>query len=209
MKHYPNTVQNNETEINRFIQEMKMATLTTYNQSSSIDDIESGVFNPVFINNKYYLHLNRTDSQVKTMLETKKAKLTYFDFLCNIPSYWIDTDDGGVATSYYRHLDLFCDVKIYQDEKSLSEMLEMFLIKFQPEGGYQPINLQNKIYHSDFKVLVIAELVPYKQISKWKLGQNRDISKRLEIIDKLNQRNEQNDKRAAFEVSNWINKYNC
>jgi predicted FMN-binding regulatory protein PaiB len=207
MKHYPNTVQNDQEEINRFVQEMKMANLIT-SADSSFESTETGVFNPVFLDGKYYLHLNRTDDQYKALKQNNKAHLVYFDFLCNIPSYWIDKEDGGVATSYYRHLDLTCECKIFEDLESLATILPKFLKVFQSEGGYRPIFKEEELYQSDFKVLGIVELTPIAHKCKFKLGQNRDIEKRLEIVQKLKERGEMGDLKAAHEIELWIKKYN-
>lgn|GEM_PF-939438 len=204
VKHYPNTNQTDPEEIIRFVKEMKMAHLITVDKDANI---ESGVFNPVYLDGKYYLHLNRTDSQYKTLKENKVAHLIYFDFLCNIPSYWIDTNDGGVATSYYRHLDLFCNVEILEDIDSLSSILPKFLTEFQKEGGYTPISKTEELYQSDFKVLGIVVLTPSSFKCKFKLAQNREIEKRLEIIHKLKERGEAGDLRAAFEIEHWIKKF--
>jgi len=209
MKHYPNTIQNDPEEIARFVEEMKMANLITMPfLDSHIDSVESGVFNPVHINGRYYLHLNRTDDQYKAMQSSKKARLVFFDFLCNIPSYWIDKEDGGLATSYYRHLDLFCDINIYEEKEDLAKLLNLFLKKYQPEGGHTPLTIDQAMYQSDFKVLGIVELIPYKQVSKWKLGQNQSVEKRLEIIENLKKRNLENDLRAASEVMRFIERQN-
>lgn len=207
MKHYPNTVQNDLEEIERFIREMKMATLVT-SVGHSFEEIETGVFNPIYVDGKFLLHLNRTDDQYKALKNNPKAKLIYFDFLCNIPSYWIDAKDGGVATSYYRHIDYTCTCKIYEDIDSLSSILPKFLTEFQKEGGYLPISKTEEIYQSDFKVLGIVELTPLSFKCKFKLGQNRDIEKRIEIANKLKERGEPGDLKAAAEIEHWIKKYN-
>lgn len=207
MKHYPNTIQNDQEEINRFISEMKMASLIT-SSDSTMSQLETGVFNPVYMDGKFYLHLNRTDDQYKAMKVNPNAKLVYFDFLCNIPSYWVDAEDGGVATSYYRHIDFTCECKIYEDIDTLATFLPKFLKVFQKEGGYTPITKIESIYQSDFKVLDIVELTPTSFKSKFKLGQNRDIEKRFEIIEKLKERGETGDLRAVFEIENWIKRYN-
>jgi predicted FMN-binding regulatory protein PaiB len=206
MKHYSNTVQNDEEELHRFVNEMPMANLLTYSTENSLN-FESGVFNPVLIDGKYFLHLNRTDDQFKNLEKHPVARLIYFDFLCNIPSYWIDAEDGGVATSYYRHLDLSCDVKIYKEKEELSRMLKLFLTKYQPEGLYRPLSIDETLYQSDYKVLGILELTPKSFVSKWKLGQNREIDKRLDIVQKLKERASGNDLRAAEEILRWINRY--
>ncbi len=205
MKHYPNSALTDPLEIERFVGEMKMANLIT-SHDGQFQKVESGVFNPVLIDGKYFLHLNRTDDQYKALKENPRAHLIYFDFLCNIPSYWVDELDGGVATSYYRHLDLDCEVKIYEEKESLAKILPLFLKVFQKEGGYKPITLNEEMYQSDFKVLGIVELTPISFKCKFKLGQNRDLTKRQEIMIKLTERGETGDLRAVREMQRWIDR---
>lgn len=200
MKHYPKYIQKNEAEVERLVQSMSMCLFSTFNGGNK----ETGVFNPVYRDGFFSLHLNKTDEQFKTLLNSNTAELIFFDFLCNIPSYWIDEQDGGVATSYYRYAEFKCEVKIYSSMEEVANKMGCFLEKYQAEGGYVPIKVDSPIYKSSLKMLGIVELRPIEIITKWKLGQNRSVKKRLEIIEKLKKRNEKEDLRAAIEVERWV-----
>lgn len=196
MKLYPIYVQSNQNEIERFIQDQSMCTIFSGDHN--------GVFNPVYIKGDFFFHLNRTDEQFKELQEQKKGTLIFFEFLCNIPSYWIDPQDGGVATSYYRYAEFRCDVEIHTSKEELADILPIFLEKYQKEGGYEKLTRDSTLYQSDYKVLGIAKFTPTKTLTKWKLGQNHPIEKRLETIQKLQARNNALDIKATEEIKRWI-----
>ncbi|MGZ3787159.1 MAG: FMN-binding negative transcriptional regulator [Bacteriovorax sp.] len=200
MKHYPMYVQENEAEVERFVQSMPMCLFSTYGEDSK----KMGVFNPVYKDGIFSLHLNKSDEQFKAMLNSNGADLIFFDFLCNVPSYWVDEQNGGAATSYYRYAEFKCAVKTYSSAEDVARKIGCFLEKYQAEGGYSPIEKDSPIYQSSLKLLGIVELKPIEVITKWKLGQNRPVEKRLEIIEKLKKRNEKEDLRAAMEVKRWM-----
>jgi predicted FMN-binding regulatory protein PaiB len=200
MKHYPKYFQKNESEVDRLVQSMSMCLFSTFNGEKK----ETGVFNPVYRDGIFTLHLNKTDDQFKTLLNSNSAELIFFDFLCNIPSYWVDEKDGGVATSYYRYAEFKCEVKIYSSAEEVAHKIGCFLEKYQAEGGYVPIKVDSPIYKRSLNMLGIVELRPKEVVTKWKLGQNRSVEKRQEIIEKLKMRNDKEDHRAAVEVERWI-----
>lgn len=197
MKNYPMYMQSSQSEIERFIEAQSMCTVSSGEHN--------GVFNPVYLNGDFFFHLNRTDEQFKELQVRKKGTLIFFEFLCNIPSYWTDPQDGGVATSYYRYAEFTCEVEIYTSKEELANVLPVFLEKYQKEGGYEKLTLDSPIYQNDYKVLGIAKFTPTKTLAKWKVGQNRPIEKRLEIIQKLQFRNSGLDILATEEIQRWIN----
>lgn len=200
MKHCSKFQQTNTEEVERLIQSLSMCVLTTFDDGKK----ETGVFTPVYIDGVFYLHLNKTDNQFKALKRSLKGELLFFDFLCNIPSYWVDKLDGGVATSYYRFAEFNCEVRAFDDVATLAHKMDIFLKKHQSEGGYVPITAESSIYKKSLLMLELVEMRPIETITKWKLGQNRSVEKRLEIIENLKLRNHKEDLRAAQEVERWI-----
>ena len=177
----------------KFAKTQDYATLITHFKN----DVQIGLFNPLFQENKLYLHLNKNDVQIRQLNENPQAKLTFTEILTLIPSYWVDPNDGGKATMYYRHLELQCSSKIYNETTELLPILQKMLQHYQNEGGYQPLAINSKIYQSAFATLSIVELTPKKQRTRWKLGQNLPIEKRKEIVAKLIARGKPSDLKAA------------
>ena len=197
MKHHGHYKQKDEAELRSLIDSQNMCILITENEGK----IESGVFNPYFSEGKFLLHLNRSDSQYRSMAQSGRANLVFFDFLANIPSYWVDEKDGGKATSYYRFAEFRCSVRVYENVEDIARLSQKFLDRYQAEGGYSALMENPEIYKKSFLIIAIAELEILETITKWKLGQNYPVEKRLGIVEKLEQRG---DTRAAAELMRWI-----
>ena len=121
MKHHSYYIQKNQSEVEQLIQSSSMCLFNTGN--------ENGVFNPVYQDGKFYFHFNKTDEQFKNLEKTGKATLIFFDFLCNIPSYWVDKEDGGVATSYYRYAEFHCEARTYSSPEEIHENVQIFMLR--------------------------------------------------------------------------------
>lgn len=200
MKHYDIYKQVDPKEIENLVQSAAMTQLITLRQ----EDVQIGMFNPVYREGCFFLHLNKTDSQFQAIQRGASCRLVFFDFLCHIPSYWVHAENGGAATSYYRYAEFTCDTKIYVDADEVAEVCQNLLDKYQPEGGYAPLNLDSPLYKESLQILGIVCLKPVATLSKWKLGQNRPIKTRLQIMEELKQRNQGNDSRAREEIQKWI-----
>lgn len=190
------TNQNTWSEILALIESRAMCVFQTKNFN--------GVFNHVYKDGNFYFHLLRTDDQYKDLKANPELKIIFFDFLCNIPSYWIDEKDGGVATSYYRYAEFFGTVEFLESREDLAKILPYFLETYQSEGGYDKLEIDTELYQSDYKALGIVRLSAKQFKTKWKLGQNRSIAKRLEIVGKLRERNLDGDGRASEEILKWL-----
>lgn len=202
MKHYDHSKQEDRLEIEDLVHHMPVCLLLTFSKQQ----IQTGIFNPILQEGRLFFHLNRSDEQFKTILQTSRARAVFLDYLCNIPSYWVDEQYGGAATSYYRFADFDCAARTYTQADEIAKICQMLLDRYQPECGYAP--LDSPIYHKSFATLGIVELTPHQVIGKWKLGQNRPVEKRREIVEKLKQRNQGQDWRAAQEIEKWLQKHN-
>ena len=198
MQHYEFNVQQDKQQIEALIAFSSMATLITGPEA------RVGVFNPVYRDGCFYLHLHRQDPQFLEMEKLPRVRLVFFDFLCNIPSYWVHEKYGGAATSYYRFADFDCAGECFRDVPSIARITQYFLDQYQQEGGYEALSEQSKLYQSSFEMLGVVKLSPVNCQAKWKLGQNRTVAQRQQIIQKLRERNHGNDLRAAQEVKGWM-----
>lgn len=196
MKINSQTNQVHWSEILDLIQSKSMCVFQTKNFN--------GVFNHVYKDGHFYFHLLRTDDQYKDLKSYSELKIVFFDFMANIPSYWIDEKDGGMATSYYRYAEFIGEVEFLETREDLAKVLPYFLELYQPEGGYEKLSVEAELYQSDYKALGIVRLSAQNFKSKWKLGQNRPIAKRLELVGKLRERNLDGDQRTANEIEKWL-----
>jgi predicted FMN-binding regulatory protein PaiB len=167
-------------------------------------ETQSGVFNPIFDGKTFYIHLNRGDEQVRALRSSGSAALVFQDILAVIPSHWVDAHYGGAATAYYRFAEFQCSVKLAEEPAEMVRVLQAMLDRFQPEGGYDPLDPASARYRPSFEMLVIAELEPITVRAKWKLGQNRPESVRREVARRLRERAKGSDARAADEIERSI-----
>ncbi len=196
MKFYPYYNANSNDEIFKFIQSQKYCELITWSQSSRP---KVGIFNPIFISDKIYIHLLSSDEQIPD-LDSEKALVIFHEFLCTIPSYWVEEKYAGAATSYYLYVELDCSVKKIINPMEISKLLTQMMQQYQPEGKFEFINPESKTYKASIHSLVILELKIESIRSKFKVGQNRSVETRNKILDHLRTRNSLNDKKAIEEV---------
>lgn len=201
MKHQNRFVQHDEQEIHRLFTESAMCLLLTHDQNHQP---HTGVFNPVLIEGTLYLHLHQRDEQITTLQQHPTCHLIFQDILSTIPSHWVDARDAGKATNYYRFADLTCHARFLSPEDSIPILAKM-MQHYQPEGQYQPLDYQDPLYHNIVKNSIHVVAFDQQAIqAKWKLGQNYDVPKRMQLIEQLKNRAQGNDLRTVDEMLHWI-----
>ncbi|MBI3505061.1 MAG: FMN-binding negative transcriptional regulator [Proteobacteria bacterium] len=190
--------QNDEAEIDRLTRSQPTALLVTRGEKDQ--EASFGVFNPVFLGRSAYIHLGARDEQVRQLRETGRATLVFQDILAVIPSYWVDARYGGAATAYYRYAELRCSAVVLDDPAELVRVMQSMMDRFQPEKGYAPLDSSSELYRKSFAAIVGVRLDPVEVRAKWKLGQNRPQSVRLEVARRLRERGTPSDLRAAEEI---------
>ena len=184
----------NQQVVEDFINEMEYALLMTQNKDKVF---RTGMINPYYADGKFYLHLHHADNHVPDIIETNRATLVYQEFLTTIKSYWMDPKYGGMASMCYRYAEFHCQTTIIDDIQQKTDILARMLTHYQPEGGYDPVVTDNKVYQAAINALVVVELQPQETNNKWKLAQPYPKSRRLKLIEHLEQRGEHNDVRTA------------
>ncbi len=199
MQHYPVYEQTDFTEVKRLINFVPTALLATHGSRLQI-----GIFNPVWSDSKLVLHLNQHDPQLLDLKENPHASLIFEDILAVIPSYWVDPAYAGAATTYYRFAQLECQARLIQEPNEMISVLTRLMQRFQPEKGYAELSLENPQYRKSFEMLTLVELSIDSVKAKWKLGQNRSLEIRAQVIQKLRERNQGNDLRCVEEIERWM-----
>lgn len=196
MQHYKIYEQRDREALDSLFSSQPTAILLT----QTVDDVLSGVFNPLVVDDHFYLHLHRRDPQVDALRQRARAKLIFQDVLAVIPSHWIDPHDGGFATTYYRYAELTCEANLHTDPQTMTSILDKLMRRHQPEGGYDPLDHRSSTYARSYATILVVELTPVSITSKWKLGQNRPPDVRRRVMAHLRARNQGQDLRAADEV---------
>jgi predicted FMN-binding regulatory protein PaiB len=190
--------QPDRAEIDALIQTQPYCYLMTCTQDCQQ---QVGMFNHYFNGEEFVLHLNVNDEQVKAMLAYKRAMIILHKFYSLIPSHWVDPEDGAAATAYYKYAEFACDIEIQSDYADKKTALQELMDKYQPEGGYAPLDSSSHNYQKSFAAITIVKLRPYKARTKWKFGQNRPKETRQRIVNALTTRAHQLDVETASEIT--------
>ncbi len=183
MRFYPYYEENSPLVRAEFIKSQNHGSLLTVKEVG----VNIGIFNHHLKGDKLYLHLQKDDEQLVDLGKNPRCQFVIYEFLAVIPSHWVEARYGGAATSYYRYLEFDCEAKILEIDafvKALRGMLE----HYQPEGKYDPIEKDSKLYKGSIAQIVGLELTSIATRSKWKLGQNRPTETRLKVARHLFER---------------------
>ncbi len=201
MQFYPFYRQDDPAQVECLIHSQVSCNLLT---TSKAGMIHNGIFNHDHLDGKIVLHLNKTDEQVADLKVNPQATVAFQDLLCLIPSYWVDAQYGGAATMYYRYAEFTCDAILEDNPQKMQALLQTLMDRYQPEGHYQALDPKDPIYKASFSTLTMVTLTPVSSRTKWKLGQNKTMEQRLNVLTELRKRGTAGDLRAADEVERWL-----
>jgi predicted FMN-binding regulatory protein PaiB len=181
-------------EIDRLVQSQEMARLVTVG-----DDLvpQVGLYPFVYDGKTLDLHLVRSDEQIKALKVRPRCVLEVDEVLAVIPSYWVHQEYAGAATAYHRTVIFECEARVAEDPAAVAAQQERLLARYQPEGGFKPLDPSNPLYRGAMAQLAAVTLQINRWRAKFKLGQNRPAEARRQVIAALRKRGRPNDGRAA------------
>lgn len=115
------------------------------------------------------------------------------EVVAQVPSYWVHPRNACPASTYYESAQAEGVVRRIEDEVRKAQVLEAIMQRFQPEGGYVPIEADHPRYAGVIRELLVAELVPERLVAKRKLGQKRSGAEILRVLSGLWARGEAGD----------------
>jgi predicted FMN-binding regulatory protein PaiB len=143
------------------------------------------------------LHLVRADEQVADLRERPACVFEVDEVLGVIPSYWVHPQYAGSATAYHRTVIYECVASVVEDPEAIAAQQRRLLDRYQPEGGYRPLDPADPLYRGALAQLAAVTLRITRRRPKFKLGQNRPPETRRGVIAELRRRGRPNDGRAA------------
>jgi len=114
-----------------------------------------------------------------------------------IPSYWVSAEYGGSATAYHRTVIFECEGTVVEDPQAVVAQQVRMLARYQPEGGFRPLNAADPLYRGALDTLAAVRMRIERTRVKFKLGQNRPPQARRRIVEELRRRGRPTDARAA------------
>jgi len=143
------------------------------------------------------LHLVREDELALDLEARPRCVFEVDEVLGVIPSYWVSAEYGGSATAYHRTVIFECLGSAIAEPEAVVEQQVRMLARYQPEGGFRPLNAADPLYRGALETLAAVRLEIVRTRVKFKLGQNRPPQARRRIIDELRKRGRAADGRAA------------
>lgn len=143
------------------------------------------------------LHLVREDELTADLKVRPRCVFEVDEVLGVIPSYWVSPEYGGSATAYHRTVIFECRALVVEDPAAVAEQQVRLLARYQPEGGFRPLQVDDPLYRGALDKLAAVRLRVERTRVKFKLGQNRSPQARRRIIDELRKRGRPGDARAA------------
>jgi len=125
------------------------------------------------------------DDGEKLGLVGRPAVASCDEIVALVASYWIHPEHACPASTYYRSALAEGRVERVTDLARKARILTAIMERFQPEGGYAPIDPNDKHYRAIVEGLLVAELMPTRVFAKVKLGQNRSRKQIERVLEGL------------------------
>ena len=130
------------------------------------------------------LHLARPNPVWEALDENPWAMLSVIGDVSFIPSSW----NGGIPTSYYGAVQLVGRVTVLDDAAGVADVLRRQLAVYQPEGGYEPVDVEAPLYARNLGAIRGIRLDVEEVRAKFKFGGNKPAELRREIAARLEER---------------------
>ncbi len=113
----------------------------------------------------------------------QKAVFSCLESATWLPSYWRDPELACPATTYYRSAVVRGTLGNVVSLEEKARVLEAFMRKYQPEGGYAPFT--DKRYAGPLEALTVLALPLEESSCKVKLGQHLPLKHKQRVYDGL------------------------
>ncbi len=136
------------------------------------------------------------------LTKNQQVHFSLVEPLSLIPSYATDPDLACNASQYFLSVSLQGVARVVESMEEKIEILTALMQRLQPQGGYQPISLQDQRYVKQVKATAVVCIVPSQITAKFKLGQNLKPEQFQAVIETLEQRGTPED----LQTLSWMKK---
>jgi len=183
-----------DAELDRFVESQELGRLVTVGADGTP---HTGLYPFVRDGGVIDLHLVQADEQIADLEARPRCVFEVDEVLAVIPSYWVHPEYGGSATAYHRTVIFECAGTVARDPAAVAAQQVRLLARYQPEGGFRPLDPEDPLYRGALRQLAAVRLEVTARRAKFKLGQNRTADARRRIISELRKRGRPLDGRAA------------
>ena len=141
--------------------------------------------NFVFINDVVYMHSHIRGEKLENIKRNDKVGFEVDRNLEFLPSYFFDPTDASLADTLYISVVMkgICQIIENNEEKTLA--LNALMKKYQPEGGYEPMNPEMEVLNE----VAVIKVTPQTMRGKYKIGQNLKDSEKRQLAENIFKRN--------------------
>ena len=120
--------------------------------------------------------------------------------VAEVPSYFIDPELACPATTLFVSAQARGTLRKVEDPQRKAEVLTALMQRFQPEGGFAPIDPDDPRYRRAVGSILITEVRPQQVQGKRKLGQHKTAAIMERICEGLFARGQPGDLEAIVEI---------
>jgi len=141
--------------------------------------------NFVFLNDAIYMHSHTKGEKLDNIKRNEKVGFEVDRELEFLPSYFEDPKDASLADTLYISVVVKGTGSIVEDRNEKTLALNGLMKKYQPEGRYDPIKSEMEVVDE----VAIIKVIPDSFRGKYKIGQNLQKQERIELAEKILERN--------------------
>ena len=141
--------------------------------------------NFVFLNDSIYMHSHIKGEKINNINRNNKAGFEVDRELEFLPSYFEDPNDASLADTLYISIVIKGTASLVTDREEKTLALNGLMKKYQPEGGYDPIQSTMNVLDS----VVVIKVIPDTLHGKYKIGQHIRTKSRIDLAEKILKRN--------------------
>lgn len=150
------------------------------------------------------LHCVQADPTFEAVKLSRRVTFFLSDFLAWSPHDWVDERDAGRATLHFRAVAFECDVeKVSTDPGDVAGALSRLLAAYEPGAAYEPV-ANGEFYGARLRRLATMRLRVVRRHVKFKTGPAGTRETKQKIADRLRERGEGGDLRAAEIIESYL-----
>ncbi len=157
--------------------------------------------NFVFLNDAVYMHSHVRGEKLDNIMRNDKVGFESDRELEFLPSYFEDPKNASLADTLYVSIVIKGRASLVTDKNEKTLALNGLMEKYQPEGGYDPIQSNMKVLDG----VAIIKIIPEILHGKYKIGQHMNSIDRMTLARKILKKNSQSAKETlkimGFEVT--------
>jgi len=141
--------------------------------------------NFVFLNDYVYIHSHIKGEKIDNINRNNKVGFEVDRELEFLPSYFEDPKDASLADTLYISVVIKGMASLVTDKEEKTLALNGLMKKYQPEGGYDPIQSSMRVLDA----VAVIKVMPNVIYGKYKIGQNMRAENRMDLAEKILKRN--------------------